>query len=395
MPRILSLSPTAIIPKPYPRRLHVPGGIVPKHELYLDLSSLEDKGWSGPGAPPPGFFDRPSTRADWLPSIREAIANHKDIDAVNIYRCNSAEWPSAELWKALSGARPTHLELNAGALEECNYAGLRDVETAWPLKSVYLSCCEGDGQWEGEGGEDGPQRFKPSFPARYANIENLVLHYALSSTLYFYPEGGANNLRSLTILENDFVTTFARTVSCNPLMLQTLRSITLGGQFYISAEKEDVEQMNNFFRNAKALVDIELVLNDAESFSSSLGPDAEGDGGDQTISTSPSPYLGLSDVLPASLTSVSLRGPANKVMLKDLDNWIRNAERAAWLPNLRTVALKLDLPNRLERAELDAAAQKELDAKVRKLFAVLARRDPAVQVMEPRPLKELEYPLEF
>ena len=149
MPRILSLSPTAVLPKPYPHRVHIPGGRVPKHELYLDLSSLEDKGLllgPGQGSPPPGFFELPSTRADWLPSIREAIANHKDIDAVNIYDCNSTEWPTPQLWKALSGGRPTHLELNAGAMEECNYKGLKDIEPAWPLKSVYLQCCEGDGE---------------------------------------------------------------------------------------------------------------------------------------------------------------------------------------------------------------------------------------------------------
>jgi hypothetical protein len=82
-------------------------------------------------------------------------------------------------------------------------------------------------------------------------------------------------------------------------------------------------------------------------------------------------------------------------MLKHLDNWIRNAKRAAWLPSLRTVALKLDLPNHLESASLDAAAQKELDAKVKELLGALAKRNPAVQVVEPRPLEELEYPLEF
>ena len=64
------------------------------------------------------------------------------------------------------------------------------------------------------------------------------------------------------------------------------------------------------------------------------------------------------------------------------------------MPSLRTIALKLDLPNHLEKAALDVAAQKELGAQVRELFGVLAEREPAVRAVDPRPLKGLEYPLE-
>ncbi|KAJ2915578.1 hypothetical protein MD484_g4823, partial [Candolleomyces efflorescens] len=423
MPRILSLSPTTIPIKPYPSRLHVPSGRIPKHELYLDLSSLDDKGWcparSGPGGPPPGFYDLPAMRDDWYPSIQEAIARHRDIDAVNIYRCNSSEWPSPELWKALSGGRPTHLELTAGALEDCDYAGLKDVEPVWPLKSVYLACSEGDGEWdwEGERGPGGPQWLKPSFPECYAGIETLVLHYVLNS-VYFYPEGEARNLRSLTIMENDFVATFARGDSCSP------------------AENWHIERMKDFFLNAKALVNIELMLNDTKLYGFGENSPVLHDGSaedskddedskeeedpsttsnpshhlglsEDVLPSSPTPdehsaedddpisYLGLSDVLPASLTSLSFRGPANKFMLDDLDNWIRNAKQDTWLPRLRTVALKIDLPCYVKGASLEAEAREELDAKVHEFLGLLAKRDPPVQIVEPRTTKEMEYPLEF
>jgi hypothetical protein len=65
------------------------------------------------------------------------------------------------------------------------------------------------------------------------------------------------------------------------------------------------------------------------------------------------------------------------------------------LPNLLTVAHKLDLPCHLESTALDEAAQKELDAKVHEFLGLVAKRDPAVQVVEPRAVKEMEYPLEF
>ncbi|KAJ2915572.1 hypothetical protein MD484_g4824, partial [Candolleomyces efflorescens] len=414
MSRILSLSPTAILPKPYPYRLHIPGHRVPKHELYLDLSSVAPKGRSSrtPGPIPDGYYDLPPTRADWLPSIREAIANNKDIDAINIYCCTPGEWgPEEDTWKALSGCQPTHLELNASVLEECEYEGLQHVEPAWPLKSVYVQCCGGYGEYEWGGDSVGPKWAKPSFPACYAGVETVVLHYGLDQ-LYFYPEGGARNLRSLTILENEYLTTFAFTVRYNPRVLQTLRSVTLGGRPVAEPRDWDIEQMKDFFRNSKALERVELALNDQETWM----PDSEIDDDDdeeddddddrpadnehpedcaQATCSAPPPYLGLSDVLPSSLTSVSFRGPANELMLKDLDSWIRNAKRADWLPNMHTLAFQLDSPNHLVTAALDAAAQRELDAKIKEFFDIISKRAPAVRVVEPRPVKELEYPLEI
>ncbi|KAJ2921153.1 hypothetical protein H1R20_g15938, partial [Candolleomyces eurysporus] len=467
MPLVTAISPTAVPPKPTKIGPHIPGGPDAKtnHELYLDLSSRDSR---------PLEVPRAEDNPEFLFAVRDAIVKSRQpggipFDVVHI-SCCSGNRPDLALWDALTDARPSHLEMICGWDESCNYAGLSRVQPPWDLKSMYLAAYEGDGRWDWDLEDVTQQPY--SFPACYANLETLVLDYPGGRYLYFYPVGGATNLRSLTILENDSVTVFARTVDCNPKLVETLRSVTL--VCLVPDEGESVRRMKSFFKEAKSLATLELAVGDekgrysdpfpesededphqeegqSETGSSraadtvfllnfdegeagpidppissqiSAGPfdigEGEEDQGDYYIHHSDGDnvneddgvaedgdddddleeptYTGLPDVLPNTLQYFSLSGPANSIMLKELDEWIVRARDRSWLPNLRTIALRLVDPAKGKTADVVYLTEKEegeLEKKIEKLLNILRQRSPPVEVVEPRPLFQLRYPLAF
>ncbi|RXW13952.1 hypothetical protein EST38_g11907 [Candolleomyces aberdarensis] len=441
----------------------------------------------------------------FLLTIRDAIIKSRQpggtpFDAVQIHCCSGIT-PDPALWEALADARPSHLEMNTGWDETCNYDGLSQVQPPWDLKSMYLAAYEGDGSWEW--GLEPPTAQQHSFPACYACLETLVLDYPSGHYLYFYPEGGATNLRSLTVLENDSVTVFARTVDCNPKLVETLRSVALG--CFIPDEGRSVRRMKRFFKEAKGLINLELAMGDvklfpensaelelgdeslhqqqeeeeeeqsetgpstvvevvllSESNDGEVGPsvphhispvpfgpgegennedgisgeyededddddedyededdddedyeDGDGDGDDddddddddnydddddayddEEVPT----YIGLPDVLPNTLQHFSLRGPANSIMLKELDEWIVRARDPSWLTNLQTIAFRLINPVQGKTASIVHLTEKEkeeLKRKIDDLLNIFRQRSPPVEVVEPRLLAQLRYPLAF
>jgi hypothetical protein len=479
MSLITAISPTVVPPNPVKKDVHIPGGpnVTPNHLLYIDLSSWHSRPMEVPDAE-----DDPQ----FLLSIRDAIYKSRQpreipIDAVSIACCTGST-PDPALWEALAGARPSHLEMSAGWDETCNYYGLNKVQPPWDLKSMYLAAYEGDGSWDWNLKD--ATRQSHSFPACYANLETLILDYPGGYYLYFYPEGGATNLRSLTILENDSVTVFARTVDCNPKLVETLRSVTLA--CFIPDAGKSVRRMKRFFKEAKGLVNLELAMGDVKwypqnsyeaqyeedphqaegqsetSFStvtvaatalpapndsegeagSSIPPvlhqirpfrfggegesddsddsdygdgyvdeDSDDDDDDEDVDEDEvedededdlssddeelPTYAGLLDVLPSTLQHFSLRGPANPVMLKELDDWIGRAHDQSWLTNLRTFAFKLVDPPQKKPAGVVYLTEKEkekLGQKIQEMFNILRQRSPPVEVVEPRPVAQLRYP---
>ncbi|KAF5310304.1 hypothetical protein D9611_012039 [Ephemerocybe angulata] len=251
--RITLLSVTTEPPKAYGTALHIPGKTPPRHELHIDFQNC-------------GTVTNPS----FVSSVREAIEQN-NIDAIVMLNCPNT--PAPEIWTALEGAQPTHLEMRCGYLERCGYEELSFIKNFWPLKSVYLGSYLGGGDWLED--EDG-DRQSPSFPACYATIETLVLNCPNARELFLYPTGGAQNLRSITIVENDALTT-VRTVQCNPKMSETLRTVTIGcWASYQGTSPEEIQSMKDFFRQSKALVNLELVLNDPSSGWGANTLDAEG-----------------------------------------------------------------------------------------------------------------------
>ncbi|TEB25801.1 hypothetical protein FA13DRAFT_1737942 [Coprinellus micaceus] len=422
-PKITSISPSVTPTRRGPLdRLHMPGSGWAQHELYLNFRSREPpcttwytdgRAVTEPPCPPPNPY--------FLSSIRTAVARYPDIDAVHLHTFPTKyNKYTKEVWQALFGLEPSHLEMTPGFEESCDYAGLANVTPPWPLKSLYLAAYGGDGASEHE---DTPNpQYSVSFPACYADLETLVLHFPNGHDMYFYPEGGARKLRSFTASQNDVVDAFAKTVACNPALLHTLRSVTLdtgpGGR---DSRARHVGRVLEFFRQS-SLERLELLLNDGHSYmSDSLSEDegssandsepeqqVEGARADAEAEVDvpkedpdvedrwrcKQPYLNLSNNLPSSLTSLSFRAPANVSMLEDLEKWIACANDPTWLPNLQAVAFRLDLKNNLgSREELSREQEEVLGKKVERLLGILAGRTPSVQIAEPRDHEELVYPL--
>lgn len=391
--------------KPRESRLHTPPNFESKHELRILL---------GGNSPPSS-----GTEDKFLESIRKAVAAFKDeIDVVSI----EGEPYGPELWTALSGLQPVHLELTEGQVNEyCDYGNLQHVSPPWSsLKSVYI------GAYNGDGGFFYPHDIPThSFPPCYAHIKTLVLNYPSAYQLYFYPEGGATDLRSLTILWNSALVTFANTVACNPRLKDTLRSLTIAGhQSYSAQGREGVKRAHTFLREAKVLSQLELVLNDHESGSGEKAtyslqeaasafwqsaPDSDesqsdSENDDKSINvdeaepprTYSAPYAGLHSTLPRTLTALSFQGPANGIMLREINQWIEKARDKTWLPSLRRLSFKLDLPNRITEEKLTAAQSQELQRKVQEFLKIMSERqlgDGRLKVVDPRDVKELQYPL--
>ncbi|RXW17907.1 hypothetical protein EST38_g7948 [Candolleomyces aberdarensis] len=109
-------------------------------------------------------------------------------------------------------------------------------------------------------------------------------------------------------------------------------------------------------------------------------------------------YTGLPNVLPNTLQYLLLSGPANSTMLKELDEWIVHARNRSWLLNLRTIAFRLVDPAKGKTADvvyLTEKEQGELEQKIEELLNILRQRSPTVEVIKPRPLAQLRYPLTF
>ncbi|KAJ2934650.1 hypothetical protein H1R20_g2437, partial [Candolleomyces eurysporus] len=383
MPLRTTLCPTAA-PSRYSIPLHIPGGAIPNHELFIDLEEHM-------GRRPMVIPELPEDPEFFL-SIRDVIVRSKQpggtpIDAIHIAFC-SAEYPDSRIWEALEEAEPSHLELTTTDMhQQCNYGGLGKVQLksgAWPLKSMYLDASFGDGDWGEE--EDGRKQ-PPSFPACYAGLETLILDGCPSGdSLYFYPEGGVTNLKSLRILEGESVAIFARTVDCNPKIAETLKSLAIFCTV-LDSEVEFVRRMKRFFKEeAKELEVVELIVEDPKI----IDPISKESYKDVHM-------LGLAKLLPNTLTALSFLGPANAAVLKDMDNWIESASSPSWLANLKKIGFKLtqsywetqNIPRTKERtAELEL-----MEKKVETFLNLLRRRQPPVEVIQPRSHFQLAYPI--
>ncbi|KAJ2920443.1 hypothetical protein H1R20_g16651, partial [Candolleomyces eurysporus] len=315
----------------------------------------------------------------------------------------SRDTPNAELWEALAQARASHLELISHSElaawdgeQQCNYAGLGKLSLepgAWPLKSLYVDVYRGDGAWNGaEGAEQ-----KPSFPAIFANIETLVLLWPDKDSLYFYPEGGAAILRSLTVISGASVQTLNRTVECNPRIADTLASLTLSCK--LPQTSGSARRMKELFKEEiRSLQRFELGVIDRSHFkrpAEYLTSLKNSVGYGETMEDCANAHLlGLSTVLPSSLVTLSYKGPANSLMLQDLDQWVEDAASPSWLPNLRTIAFELaPLQDMKESKNLGEDQMEQLKQKLEKFWALMRQRHPPIVVVNPRGIEELRFPL--
>ncbi|RXW18781.1 hypothetical protein EST38_g7066 [Candolleomyces aberdarensis] len=384
MPLRTTLCSTAA-PSRRSSQLHTPGGAIPNHELFIDLGE--------PMGGRPMVIPAPLEDPEFFLSIRDVIVKRKQpggtpIDAIHISFC-SAESPDYRLWEALEEAEPSHLELiTTDMYQQCNYGGLGKIKLkhgAWPLKSMYLNARFGDGNWEEEEEEDGTKQ-PPSFPACYAGLETLILDSGPSGdSLYFYPEGGATNLKSLRILETESVVAFARTLDCNPKIAETLKSLAIVCMV-MESEVGFVRRMKRFFKEeAKKLEVVELVVKHP------MFPISK-EGYEDDVH-----MLGLAKLLPNTLTTLSFSGPANTAVLKDMDNWIESASSPSWLANLKKIGFKLT-QSYVETQNNPLTKERTLELeltekKVETFLNLLRQRQPPVEVIQPRSRFQLAYPI--
>ncbi|TEB36865.1 hypothetical protein FA13DRAFT_1089102 [Coprinellus micaceus] len=394
--RITLLSPSPSPPTPYESKLRVPPQAPPtRHELHLDLAEYQG------GNPEPRFLDK----------IR-APASQGDVDAVVMF--DTPDDPMDDIWMALEGAQPWHLEMISDHGERCWYEGLEKVKTPWPLRSVYIGSYNGGGMWaesddeldDDEDLEDQEYRreskgdierasanpatglkTQPSFPACYSHIEMLVLSFPNHRDLFFYPKGGAQNLRSLAIYDNEAFRTFSCTLTCNPALSDTLESLSLTWPHRYEGEswEEDIKKIKRFFAESKALRNLELFL----------GPDVIEDPNPRndldfyTRHRDTCPYAGLQSCLPPTLEFFSLSAPANRLTLVDIDHWILSAQDPAWLPKLRRAAFSFATDPAV--GGLRREEELLLDGKVEMLLDLLGEK--GVEIVEPRGAHEQDYPL--
>ncbi|KAJ3494488.1 hypothetical protein NMY22_g20067 [Coprinellus aureogranulatus] len=308
-----------------------------------------------------------------------------------------------DVWKALSGAQPWHLEMREGWEEKCYYEGLRHVTPPWPLKSVHISSYGGgDGHWEdprrGEGEAAALARTKPSFPACYNNIETLSLNAPYCGSLFFYPEGRAQKLRSLTIRQNYAITTFVYTIACNPALIHTLQNLTIALPWCTGGT--EIDKMRKFIQESRALKKLELFLTKHSGWGADAYEASQRTWADEhqyAVFQEGAPYLGLYACLPSTLEYLSLRLPATLFSEVDMLQWLEKARDHAWLPNLKEMAFSVEADFKGNNADnskkhrLGKGQQKELKAMIEMFKEVMKGR--GVKIGRVRGDVEMMYPL--
>ncbi|KAJ3500187.1 hypothetical protein NMY22_g19343 [Coprinellus aureogranulatus] len=225
---------------------------------------------------------------------------------------------------------------------------------------------------------------KPSYPACYNSIEALVLDSPDCNSLFFYPEGRAQNLRSLTILNNFAISTFVHTIACNPNLTHTLQNLTIVRPW--TTHRSDIERTRDFIRGSEALKKLELVL---------TGSPADGDDWtEEELYANLEPvtlYLGLHAYLPPTLEYLALRIPTTRVSRVDIQKWLERARDSAWLPNLKEIGLSLNADGGVPH--IGKEQEKELNKIVEVFMDVMSKR--GVELVEVRDNQEMKYPLSF
>lgn len=124
---------------------------------------------------------------------------------------NKREGPSERTWRALDGLQPRHLEVFCGAAELCDLRPLDMLKVPWPLETLTLN-----GMMDG---------LKTGIPKAYRSIVSLRMDFCYA--LEYFPPGGCDALRHLSIRNNNALDMFTLLCSKNPLVFEMLETIEL------------------------------------------------------------------------------------------------------------------------------------------------------------------------
>lgn len=225
-------------------------------------------------------------------------------DAIDMVRFNgtSGGMPSEDVWKALDGLKPKHLDVGCGWDEDCDMIPLDVLQQKWDLETLTLRGLAGAAT---------------EFPSVFCGLKALTMK--LCCNVDFKPiQGQLNALHHLTITGNDSLDMFAFLCESNPSVGDHLQTLDL--QCDPRLDNYEPELFKKSLARCTALLRLRLVLGGPESI-------------DQ--------YLGIVHILPSSLEHLTYRGMPE--MSSDLPEWVKSAADPTWLPHLKTISFAFDV----------------------------------------------------
>ncbi|KDR81039.1 hypothetical protein GALMADRAFT_241663 [Galerina marginata CBS 339.88] len=279
-----------------------------KRILWIDLSYVNSTTSPGAGPEDPAVYDEEMEESVRQVVVRDMQGNLDErIDTVRI-DVDSSPDPAPEMWQALDGLSPKHLDLRCGFEEEIQFLELNDLRHQWKrLESLSLnSFCT--------------NHFTSSdqVPRVFSQISCLELVYC--SNFNFIPPGGATKLSQLRIFENDACEMFLRIIDGNPDVAKTLKNLDI--------ESKNGCDYQHEFEPADFRITIQQCIN-LRFLRLSLG---SSDGTD----------LNLAGYIPPSVEQLDVEVTRSFTFLRDMDDWIRRAQDMTWLPNLKSFRISLD-----------------------------------------------------
>ncbi|KAF8159181.1 hypothetical protein B0H34DRAFT_702391 [Crassisporium funariophilum] len=255
------------------------------------------------------------SRAAFLKSIRDVVADDMKLPSSARIDCltigpTTQKDPDLETSLALDGLSPTHLQVVAGYIEECNLRHINKLQHQWnELQSVTLvNVCT-----DITGPEDVPRVF--------SQIESLSLIYCCG--LQIVPPGGFKKLKTLIITQNNALDMFNFAFDLNPhfahgleeLEIQSTNGCDLQYDFYVG-------DFHNRLKQCKNICQLRLALNH----------DID---------------VGLAPYIPSSVEHLVFHSSSSQARITDLNDWIQQAQVVTWLPKLKSIRLEFNATRRM------------------------------------------------
>ncbi|KDR81046.1 hypothetical protein GALMADRAFT_277118 [Galerina marginata CBS 339.88] len=253
---------------------------------------------------PPVYYDEEMEESVRQVVLRDMQGNLDErIDTVRI-----DGYPAPKMWQALDGLSPKYLDLRCGFNEEIEFLDLNGLRYQWKgLESFSLNnfCTN---------------HFTSSdqVPRVFSQISCLELVWCCDFN--FIPPGGATKLSQLRIFENDACEMFIRIIDGNPAVAKTLKTLDIESKNGCDYQRE-FDPVDFRIRIQRCLNLRVLRL----SLSSQDGMD-----------------LDLAGYIPPSVEQLDMEVTCSFTFLCDMDDWIRRASDATWLPNLKSFRISLD-----------------------------------------------------
>ncbi|KZT43326.1 hypothetical protein SISSUDRAFT_1040303 [Sistotremastrum suecicum HHB10207 ss-3] len=331
----------------HPGEFPFPDGV--RHALVVDCGDMEALS---------------SKDDEFLTKIRRFVQDQDshDVDLIRIRGTHPRNLPNEATWKALDGLRPRHLELLAGLSEEADITPLDALETPWPLESLCIvDVCQ------------------DLVTKHLWSVSRLTLYYMCRTSLILpedYIIKGPSALRHFTCIGNDaypMLTQWRNTdMSC---IIDNLESLRLESSPGMDFGRYTYPEFVQFLQNCTALKSLDLVLSQSLTVSPSEDPEK-----DERWRNLDQYLIDLPKYLPPSLEHLKIRSIADSAQY--IGVWLDYARNPDWMPRLKSVSLRYDLPVRDpdqgEKPPL-SPSRSEATELLESFYQELALRAPSVE----------------